>query len=66
MSALKTFRVRFQEITCYALTVAAPSEREAIGEASRAFYSLSRKQRAAAVICASDLDYFEAEQEDAS
>jgi hypothetical protein len=60
--ALKPFRVRFQEITCYALDVTAKSEGDAIFLASEKFYRLSLADRADAIIDDGSLDYFEAEE----
>ena len=58
----RTYRVRFQEITCYALDVTAKSESDAIAIASDKFYGLSLADRADAIIDGGDLDYFEAEE----
>jgi hypothetical protein len=58
----KAYRVRFQEITCYALDVKATSESEAIDVATEKFYGLSLADRADAIIDGGDLDYFEAEE----
>lgn len=60
--SIKTYRVRFQEITCYALDVSAKSERDAIFLASEKFYRLSLADRADAIIGDGSLDYFEAEE----
>jgi hypothetical protein len=58
----RTYRVSFQEVTCYALLVTASSEYEAIGIAASRFDDLNREQRDAAVTCAASLDWFEAEE----
>jgi hypothetical protein len=60
----KTYRVRFQEITCYALDITAKSESDAIDLATEKFYGLSLADRADAIIDGGDLDYFEAEESD--
>ncbi len=60
----KNYRVRFQEITCYALDVTAKSESDAIDLATEKFYGLSLADRADAIIDGGDLDYFEAEESD--
>ena len=65
-TALKPFRVRFQEITCYALDVRARSEDDAIFLASEKFYRLSLADRADAIIddgfLECSLQHFEAEE----
>jgi hypothetical protein len=58
----RTYRVRFQEITCYALDVTANSESNAIAVASDKFYGLSLADRADAIISDGTLDYFEVEE----
>lgn len=58
----KNYRVRFQEITCYALDVAATSESDAIAVATDKFYGLSLADRADAIVDGGALDYFEAEE----
>ena len=58
----KTYRVRFQEITCYELNVTAKSESDAIAIASDKFYGLSLADRADAIISDGSLDYFEVEE----
>ena len=63
MSApFKTYRVRFQEITCYALDVAAKSELDAVAAASDKFYGLCLADRADAIILDGSLEYFEVEE----
>ena len=64
MSASKTYRVRFQGITCYAFDVTATSESDAIDMATEKFHGLSLADRADAIIDGGDLDYFEAEESD--
>ena len=58
----KSYRIRFQEITCYALDVTAKSEHDAIAVATDKFYGLSLADRADAIIDDGTLDYFEAEE----
>jgi len=58
----KTYRVRFQEITCYALNVTATSESAAIAVATDKFYGLSLADRADAIVDGGALDYFETEE----
>jgi hypothetical protein len=61
----KSYRVRFQEITCYALDVTAKSEHDAIAIAANKFDGLSLADRADAIIGDSTLDCFETENGDA-
>ena len=58
----RNYRVRFQEITCYALDVTAKSESDAIAVATDKFYGLCLADRADAIIDGGTLDYFEAEE----
>jgi hypothetical protein len=62
MSALKSFRVRFYEATCYALDVTAKSEADAVAAACDKFYGLSLADRADAIIDDGSLEYFEVEE----
>jgi hypothetical protein len=64
--SLKTYRVRFQEISGYALDVTAISEHAAMEIAADKFYGLSLADRADAIIFDGTLDYFEAEEGGAS
>ena len=55
---LKSYRVRFQETTCYGLDIIAKSESDAIDAATEKFYGLSVAERADAIIWGSPHDLF--------
>jgi hypothetical protein len=66
MSPLKTYRVRFDEITTYALDVTADSLNAAFAVAADKFHGLSLAERADAMLMDSFLDGFDIEEGGAS
>jgi hypothetical protein len=62
MSAPKTYRVRFDEITTYALDVTADSMKDAFNVAAVKFHGLGLADRAAVLLVDRYLDGFDIEE----